>query len=54
MFRASDLVPAPGEISVLMEALNDSVPVMFAVVSPDSISFFKFYDVSLPSVTDNL
>ncbi|XP_034243252.1 uncharacterized protein LOC117646438 [Thrips palmi] len=51
IMRASDAVPAPGEIRVLMEALGDSVPVMFAVVSPDAISFFQFCDVSLPSVT---
>lgn len=49
--RYDDAVPNPGEIRALINALDDHVPVMFAIVSLDSISFFQFCDVNLPALT---
>ncbi|KAJ1527266.1 hypothetical protein ONE63_008789 [Megalurothrips usitatus] len=43
-------VPGPQEIKALVTALDDKVSVMFAIVSPDSISFIELPDVSLPTL----
>ncbi|KAK3927821.1 tRNA-splicing endonuclease subunit Sen54 [Frankliniella fusca] len=46
----SDSVPTPRAVRALSEALNDSVPILFGIVSPDSISFVQLCDFSLPSM----
>lgn len=48
----TDSIPSPQALRALSEALNDSVPILFAIVSPDSISFIRVCDVVLPCISN--
>ncbi|XP_046987976.1 uncharacterized protein LOC124593712 isoform X1 [Schistocerca americana] len=41
-------VPSAGQISFLLKDLKDDVPLLFAVVVPDSVAFYHFVNISLP------
>nr|CAD7460111.1 unnamed protein product [Timema tahoe] len=48
VFGFEDPPPTPADISWLLWHFEDGVPLLFSVVSPDSVSFFQFSNVDLP------
>nr|CAD7202303.1 unnamed protein product [Timema douglasi] len=48
VFGFEDPLPTPADISWLLRHFEDGVPLLFSVVSPDSVSFFQFSNVDLP------
>nr|CAD7393698.1 unnamed protein product [Timema cristinae] len=48
VFGFEDPPPTPADISWLLRHFEDGVPLLFSVVSPDSVSFFQFSNVDLP------
>uniref|UniRef100_A0A1B6M1V8 tRNA-splicing endonuclease subunit Sen54 N-terminal domain-containing protein n=1 Tax=Graphocephala atropunctata TaxID=36148 RepID=A0A1B6M1V8_9HEMI len=48
VFGGMDPIPSPAQLSELQHRFEDSVPVLRAVVTPDSVVFYTCSDVSLP------
>nr|CAD7257598.1 unnamed protein product [Timema shepardi] len=48
VFGFEDPLPTPADISWLLRHFEDGVPLLFSVVSPDSVSFFQFSNVDIP------
>ncbi|KAG8249971.1 tRNA splicing endonuclease 54 [Homalodisca vitripennis] len=48
VFGGMDPIPSPAQLLELQQRFKDSVPVLRAVVTPDSVVFYTCSDVSLP------
>lgn len=50
-FRYEDPMPEPKDIIALLQDFQDDVPLLFAVVLPDTVTFLQFGSVRLPAET---
>lgn len=47
-FRYEDPMPEPKEMVALIKDFQDDVPLLFAVVLPNTVTFLQFGSVKLP------
>ena len=50
-FRYEDPMPESKDIIALLQDFHDDVPLLFAIVLPDTVTFLQFGSVRLPVET---
>jgi hypothetical protein len=50
-FRCEDPMPEPEEVAALLRDFQDDVPLLFAIVLPNTVTFLQFGSVTLPVET---